>query len=58
MKNFLRSLFTRKFVLAVGGTLVFIANGQYDLALYTLLGYLGVEGAGDVVERAKTARTV
>lgn len=51
MKKFVRSLFTRKFLLAFGATLVFIGEGQYDLALYTVLGYLGVEGVGDAVER-------
>ncbi len=56
MKNFLRSLLTRKFLLALGTTLVFIANGAYDLALYTVLGYLGVEGAADAVSRAQTAK--
>jgi len=54
MKTFLRSLLTRKFLLALGTTLVFIANGQYDLALYAVLGYLGVEGAADAVSRTQS----
>lgn len=54
MKEFVRSLFTRKFLLALGTTIVFAANGQYDLALYAVLGYLGVEGAADAVERVNT----
>lgn len=58
MKDFLRSLLTRKFLLTLGTSLVFLANGQYDLVMYTVLGYLGVEGAGDAVARAQSAKYV
>jgi hypothetical protein len=51
MKEFLYSLLSRKFILALGTTLVFVANEQYDMALYTVLGYLGVEGAADLKNR-------
>jgi len=53
MKDFLRSLFTRKFLLALGTTLMLIANGQYTEAVAVVIGYLGVEGAADAVSRAK-----
>jgi len=53
MKEFLRSLLTRKFLLALGTTLVLVANGQYTEAVAVVIGYLGVEGAADAVSRAK-----
>ena len=57
MKTFLRSLLTRKFLLTLGTALVFGANGQYDLVLYTVLGFLGVEGAADTVSRVNGNKT-
>ncbi len=54
MKEFIRSLFTRKFLLALGTTLVFVANGQYTEAVAVVIAYLGVEGAADAVGRVKT----
>lgn len=57
MKTFLRSLLTRKFLLAVGTAIVFGANGQYDLALYAILAFLGVEGAADTVSRVQGNKT-
>ena len=57
MKDFFRSLLTRKFLLALGTTCVFIANGAYAEALGIVLGYLGVEGAADVAERYQSAKT-
>ena len=56
MKQFVRSLFTRKFLLAFGSAVVFIANGQYDLALFAVLGYLGVEGVADTATRVTEAK--
>lgn len=55
MKQFLLSLLSRKFLLALGTALVFIANGAYTEAVTVVLGFLGVEGAADAVARAKTA---
>ena len=55
MKEFLRSLFTRKFLLALGTTLVFIANGQYTEAVAVVIAYLGVEGVADTASRIKAA---
>lgn len=55
MKAFIRSLFTRKFLLALGTTLVLVANGAYTEAVAVVIGYLGVEGAADAVSRTKQA---
>ncbi len=53
MKDFIKSLFTRKFLLALGTTLVLVANGAYTEAVAVVIGYLGVEGAADAISRAK-----
>ena len=45
MKAFVASLLSRKFLLAVGTILTFIAMEQYDQALIALLAYLGVNVA-------------
>lgn len=45
MKEFLKSLLSRKFLLALGTALVFIASEQYDQALYVVLAYLGFNTA-------------
>ena len=42
MKTFLLSLLSRKFLIALGTILVFVANKQYDQALITALGYMGI----------------
>lgn len=54
MKQFLLSLLSRKFLLALGTALVFTANGAYGEAVAVVLGYIGVEGAADAVSRTKT----
>ena len=56
MKTFLLSLLSRKFLLALGTALVFIANGAYTEAVTVILGFLGVEGAGDVATRFNQSR--
>ena len=48
MKAFLSSLLSRKFLLALGTTLVFLANGHTLEALTTVLAYLGVQGVADI----------
>lgn len=53
MKYFLLSLLSRKFLLAMGTFLVFIANNQYNEALGVVLAYIGLEGAADVATRVK-----
>lgn len=55
MKDLLTSLLSRKFLLALGTSLVFIANGAYGEAVAVILGFLGVEGTADAVSRYKTA---
>lgn len=57
MKAFLLSLLSRKFLLALGTALVFIANGAYTEAVAVILGFLGVEGAADTISRTKTTTT-
>lgn len=57
MKEFLRSLLTRKFLLALGLTIVAVANGEYTAAVTVVLAYLGVEGAADAVSRVETNKT-
>ena len=51
MTEFLKSLLSRKFLLALAGLLTLVANKQYPEAVTVLLGYLGVEGAADVATR-------
>jgi len=45
MKDFLKSLLSRKFLLALSAALVFVANKQYDQVVIVVLGYLGVNVA-------------
>jgi len=49
-KDLLSRLTSRKFWLTIAGGITFIANRQYDNALWLFLGYIGVEGAADVVK--------
>ena len=51
MKEFLLSLLSRKFLLALGTALVFTSAGAYTEAVAVVLGFLGVEGASDVAQR-------
>lgn len=51
MEGLLKRLTSRKFLLAVGTALTAYANGQYDLAIITVLTYIGIEGLADVVGR-------
>ena len=53
MKEFLKSLLSRKFLLALGTSLVFIASGAYTEAVAVILGFLGVQGAADFKYRSK-----
>lgn len=45
MKKFIATLLSRKFLLAAGAIITFIALEQYDQALITVLAYLGVNVA-------------
>lgn len=45
MKDFIKTLLSRKFLLAAGTIITFIAMEQYDQALIALLAYMGVNVA-------------
>ena len=51
IKTFLARLLSRKFLLALGGFITAAANQEWNVGLGIILGYLGMEGAADVVER-------
>ena len=51
MKELLKRLTSRKFLLAVAAALVFYANGQWAELVAVILGYLGVEGGADIAGR-------
>ena len=60
MKDFLKSLLSRKFLLALIGGLVAFTNAYFDMGLSTdevitvimpILAYIGVEGIADIKER-------
>lgn len=56
MKEFLKSLLSRKFLLALGTVIVLIASEQYMEAVAVVLGYLGINVANKAVN-AKIAVT-
>lgn len=58
MKQFLKSLLSRKFLLALGTFLVFVANSQYTEAVAIALGFIGVEGAADFKARSKQVEPI
>lgn len=45
MKTIIQNLLSRKFLLALGTIIVFIANKQYDQVMFTVLGYCGINVA-------------
>lgn len=53
MKEFFKSLLSRKFLLALGTTIALVASEQYMEAVAIVLGYLGINVANKVVS-AKT----
>ncbi len=53
MKDFTKSLLSRKFWLAVAAFITFVVNGQYTEAVAVVVGYLTAEGAADAVARVK-----
>lgn len=53
MKQFLLSLMSRKFLLALSAFLTFVANGQYTEAVAVVVGYMTVEGAADFKSRSE-----
>lgn len=56
LKIFAASLLSRKFLLAVATIAGLLANKQYTETVAVLLGYLGVEGTADAIQRHATAR--
>lgn len=56
MQNFLRSLLTRKFLLALGAFITFCANGQYTEAVGVISAYILAEGAADTASRLVTPK--
>ncbi len=54
--NIPNNLKSRKFWLAVGAFITFVAAGEYNEAMLVIMGYLGVEGAADATERYQNAR--
>ena len=53
MKQFITSFLSRKFMLTVIGAAALWSIGQYSEMVILLLGYIGVEGGADLVERYK-----
>ena len=49
LKDFVKRLTSRKFLLAVGTALTAYANGDYKAALAAIGLYIGVEGLADIV---------
>jgi hypothetical protein len=49
LKDFMKRLTSRKFLLAVGTALTAYANGDYTAALAAIGLYIGVEGLADIV---------
>lgn len=58
MKEFLLSLLSRKFMLALGTVLIMVANGQYTEAVAVVIGYIGVEGAADYKSRSEKVHPI
>jgi len=55
MKEFFKSLLSRKFLLVLGTTIVLIASSQYVEAVAVVLGYLGINVASEVASVKTTA---
>lgn len=55
MKEFFKSLLSRKFLLALGTTIALVASEQYMEAVAIVLGYLGINVANKVVSAKTTA---
>lgn len=49
MKDFLKRLSSRKFLLALAASITFYANKQYTELAATIITYLAAEGSSDVV---------
>lgn len=53
-----QKLLSRKFLLALGTVLVFVANNQYSEAMGVVMAYLGVEGLIDTKRQKETKEEV
>lgn len=53
LKDLLARLTSRKFLLALGSFITFVALGQVPAAMAVVLGYLGVEGGSDLVTKMR-----
>jgi hypothetical protein len=51
MKGFLLRLTSRKFLLTLAGFITAVANEEWVAAVTIVLGYLGVEGANDIINK-------
>lgn len=56
MKDFFRSLFTRKFLLVLGTVVTLLANGQYTEAVAAMTAYVVAEGGADIVQRYQESK--
>ena len=50
----MKAVLSRKFILTLCGAIALFANKQYDQFVMLVLGYVGVEGAADVISRYKS----
>lgn len=57
MKDLLKRLTSRKFLLTVAAGLTFYANGQYTELAATIIAYLTAEGGADIAQRYQAERT-
>lgn len=57
MKDFIKRLSSRKFLLAVAACLTFYANKQYTEMAATAVAYIAAEGGADTVARFQAERT-
>lgn len=53
MKQFIRSFLSRKFLLTLGGAIALWQQRQFSEFVILLLGYVGVQGASDIVGKYK-----
>ena len=53
MKDFIKLITSRKFLLAVGATITFVANKDYIAAVTVILGYFSVNLGSEIVANKK-----
>lgn len=57
MKDFIKRLSSRKFLLTVGTACILVANQQWTELVVLISGYVGVEGLGDASARYQAEKT-